>query len=358
MKKIISSLGFLAVLLLLGGASCISLSGGGATTTGPAGIFVSTDKGDSWQQMSLFPDPSGTKTITEASVYRLIPDPLDSKAMYWLTRGTGFFYTYDDGKSWRQPAEPMNSGFIYSATINPRDKCTIYATNGVIVYKTEDCSRSWQEVYRESQADRIVSVAFDPYKPDQIFLAKAAGDILKSVDFGKSWSAIARFGQRLEVLEMDPLQEGVIYIATRDSGLIRSEDGGATWETLEEGLEGFSGSTEFRRFYLHPKSPGVLYWISTYGILYSEDSGKTWAAMELINPPGSALIYAFTVNPRNDQEVYYTATINNRSTLYRSIDGGQNWTTKKLPTGQMPTVLRYHPDKDILYIGFTIPPKE
>ncbi len=359
MRYTISRLSLIAVALVLGGASCISFSGGGTGTSGPAGVFVSADKGDTWQHLSLLPQADGVKTLDEVSVYRLIPDPQDNNALYWLSRGQGMFFSYDEGKSWQRPAAPLNTGFIYGAAIHPTDKCTIYGTNGTILYKSDDCNRSWKEIYRESGQDRIIAVAFSSFAPYGIFMAKASGDILKSEDAGKSWSVIRRLQTRVDYFQMDLLREGVMYAASRGKGLYRSEDGGVTWDNISEGLSDFSGGLEFRRMSMHPTKPGVVYWICTYGILVSNDGGDSWEAMDLINPPGSTTIYGFAVNPKNDLEMYYTATINNRSTFYRTTDGGANWTTKKVPSGQVPTMLRVHPDKEsVIYMGFTIPPKE
>ena len=64
------------------------------------------------------------------------------------------------------------------------------------------------------------------------------------------------------------------------------------------------------------------------------------------------------INPKNEQEIYYTATIQNRSTMYKTVDGGQTWTTKRLPSGQIPTVLHMDSVNELLYAGFTIPPKQ
>lgn len=80
--------------------------------------------------------------------------------------------------------------------------------------------------------------------------------------------------------------------------------------------------------------------------------------LNLITPPGSVLIYAFAINPNNDAEMYYTATQaeTNHSTFYKSIDSGQTWTTKKMPSGQIPAILRVHPDQNnLVYLGFTTP---
>lgn len=346
------------IALLLGGAGCISFSSNKSGTTGPAGMFLSSDKGESWQQISLLPKADGIQVLSGVSVFRLAIDPQDPKALYWTSRAEGFYYSYDSGVTWRQPAAPMNAGFIYSIAVNPEDKCTIYATNGAIVYRSDDCSRSWKDVYRESSAsDHVSALAFNPFSPHQIFLAKTSGDLLLSYDSGISWNVVHRFGTRLEHLIMDPLQDKVLYLATRQQGMYRSRDGGLTWDTIAEKLKEYPGGLEFRRLYAHPAKKGVLYWISTYGILVSEDSGDTWKPMNLINPPGSVDIYAFAVNPQNDKELYYTATVSERSTFYRSTDGGKNWITKKLPTDQRPTALFVDPkNADRLYIGFTIPP--
>lgn len=360
MKKSFLLFTVFASAILFMGQGCISVGGGSAGTTGPAGMFASIDKGDSWQQISLLPQADGVKTLSDVSVYRMATDPGDPGAIYWSSRAEGMFFSYSDGKTWQQPAAPLNTGFIYSVAVSPENKCLIYATNGAIVYRSDDCNRSWKETYRESGADdRVVSLAFNPFSPHQIFMGKSSGDLLQSFNSGVSWNVVNRFGKRVDAIAADLLQERVLYVATRSAGLYRSRDGGVTWDNLVNTLSQFPGALEFRRFYMHPTRKDTIYWISTYGILVSADGGDNWTPMDLINPPGSANVYAFAINPKNDKEIYYTATVNNRSTFYQSTDGGKNWITKKLPTGQIPTALRVHPVKDnIVYIGFTIPPKE
>jgi len=349
-----------ASLLPLLGAGCLSLSGSSTGTTGPAGMYVSTDKGESWVPISAMPSLEGAKQLSNVSVFRLVQDPQDTKTMYWGSREHGLFYTYDDGKQWQQVTGPLSSGFVYGVSIHPGDKCTIYATNGQFIYKTTDCSRSWTELYRESRGDtNVVSVAINPFPPHQVYVAETNGDVLMSIDLGQSWSIVRRFGVRLVNLIPDPLQEGVMYLTTRESGLFRSVDAGRTWADLSGALEPFTKAKEYRSLQLHPNKPNVLYWISTYGILVSNDGGSSWGSIDLLTPPGSVNIYGFAINPKNDKEMYYTGTISNRSTLYRSIDGGQNWITKKLPSGQIPTALRVHPDNESwLFLGFTTPPKQ
>lgn len=360
MRSSLLRTGILTAALLFVGAGCVSFNSNEVRTTGDAGMFVSTDKGESWQAIAQMPGLSGVESLSKVSVFRLTQDPQDAKAIYWASRGNGLFYSYDDGRAWQKPDGPVATGFIYSVAVHPKDRCTIYATNGKNVFKSIDCNRTWESVYRESRGDVIIrSIAINPNPPHQIFLAEKNGDLLQSSDLGASWNVVRRFNTNLGEVYTDPLQPGTLYVATLKKGLFRSNDMGTTWTDLSPSLEEFTSGLDFRRFYIHPEKAGVLYWISQYGILVSEDGGDGWAAMDLINPPGSANIYGFAINPDNDKEIYYTASIEGRSTLYRSIDGGASWITRKLPSGQLPTALRLHPDNtDWLYLGFTIPPQQ
>ncbi len=350
----------LAAILLFMGQGCVSIRNNDAAGNGPAGVFVSTDRGESWQGISSYPTTEGVKDISAASVYRLVQDPQDVHGLYWATRAQGFFYSYDDGKTWQRPGESVNTGFIYSIAVHPADKCTIYASTGNMVYRSTDCNRTWAQVYQENENDTLRSVVINPFSPHQIFIMKQRGDILMSSDAGISWELVTYFQDGgLSDMFADPLVQGRYYVATQEEGMFRSTNFGKTWESLEEGLSGFSGGLEYRRFLVYPSRKDLLYYVSTYGIHRSEDGGTTWEALELIHPPGSARIYGFDVNPQNEKELYYTATINDRSTFYKSIDGGQSWITKKLPTDQIPTALQIHPkEQSWVYLGFTIPPSQ
>lgn len=360
MKKFLRNAIFLASALLLIGQGCVSINSSGDNSSGPGGMFVSTDRAESWKPISNYPTVEGVKNISAASVYRLFQDVQDPDALYWATRGQGFFYSYDAGKTWQRPESPVDTGFIYSIAVSPVDKCTVYASNGRSVYRSTDCNRTWAEVYRENENDIVKSLIINPFPPHQLYLVKENGDVLLSDDDGISWKLASFFkGGNLVEMFSDPNVEGRFYMATRRDGMYRTNDFGSNWESLENGLKGFSGGLEYRRFFVYGPVKDLLYYMSTYGIHRSTDGGDTWEALELIHPPGSALIYGFTINPADQKEMYYTATINNRSTLYKSIDEGESWITRKLPSDQVPTALLVHPEhSERIYLGFTIPPTQ
>lgn len=355
----LTALACIAIMLVLGGASCISFGADTQEeTSGPAGMFVSLDRGDNWQQISSLPTADGNKSLASVSVFKLTEDPQDPAALYWSSRNRGLFFSINNGQSWQRSPKPLDTGFIYSIAVHPESKCTLYATNGRFIYKSIDCSRSWEEVYRETTSGGLIrSLAISRFEDHRIFMGKDNGEILESNDDGQSWQVIHRGKKGLRDIVVDPFQEGLVYTTHIRNGLQRSRDNGRSWTDLSEKFDEFSGAKNFRSLVLHPFKLENIFWISDYGILLSEDSGNSWQPLDLLTSPGSVKIYSFAVNPKNDKEMYYTATVQTRSTLYKTADGGKTWTTKRLPSGQIPTEMRVHPKQEnVLYLGFTIPP--
>ncbi len=361
MFGIFTRFGCIALSFVLLGAGCVSFGNSKQkpTTSGPAGFFLSTDQGESWKTISLLPTAQGVKSLSGVSVFTLWEDQNDPKALYWLSRDQGLLYSYDEGASWRQSVPPFNSGFVYSIAIHPKDNCTIYATNGRQIFKTTDCIRSWNEVYREGVTSRSIRwLAINPFSPHELYALENPGILLKSLDGGNSWQIAYNFNTSIERMVFDYNQVGLIYLATKEAGLYRSKDAGATWVNLKDKLQSYPGGLQYRRIYTYPTQGGQVYWISKYGVLFSKNGGEDWDAVSMITPPGSTAIYGFAVNPKNDKEMYYTSTIGVKSTFYRTIDGGKTWVTRKLPSGQIPVVMRVHPtNPSSLYLGFSLPPQ-
>jgi len=359
MKKYFIFFTTVLTFLMVTGAGCLQF--GPTTVQGPMGTFQSIDKGETWKQIVAYPTASGVKSIAGVKVYRMHTDPSDPNAIYLTTRGQGLFYTYDNGQTWQFSA-PMAGKFIYGLAVDPKDKCTVYASDGQHIFKTEDCLRSWQLVYTEERVGQhFVALAVDYGKSNIIYGAEIGGDVLISNDSGKSWRAIHRLGFQLQHLVADSFKPGRIYVASYENGLHRSDDSGANWIDLSAGINNFSDADQFYRLVMNYGKKDSLFWLSTYGILRSDDAGVTWTDLKLITPPGSVNIYGFDISAKNQNEMYYTGTIlgekseHVRSTFYKTTDGGKNWITKKLPTNTIPVGILINPkDSNILTMSFTV----
>ncbi len=352
---ILASMVFATVLM---GASCVSFTGGSAV--GPMGVFMSADGGENWVQKNTLVTSQGAKSLAAAKVYKIFTDPSDPKALYMGTRGQGLYYSYDSGATWL--ASPfMDKKFIYALAVDPKDKCNIYVSDGQHIYKTADCQRSWQLLFTEERpTQRFVALATDHSDSKIIYGAQIGGDVFRSKDGGVSWRIIKNFNFELRDLVIDRSNPKKLYAASYSQGLYRSDDGGESWINISNGFDSFAGSYNFYRLVLNPIDKDSLFWVSKYGILRSNDAGATWSDLKLLTPPGSVNIYGFAINPKNLSEIYYTGTILNdsnknvRSTLYKSVDGGVNWVTRKLPTNTIPTDLLMTRDgSKNIYLGFT-----
>ncbi len=357
MSKKISWLGAIFGALVLTGAGCIQFSG---SAKGPMGIFRSNDAVETWQQKNVLLTAQGVKSLATAKVYKIYTDPSDAKALYMGTRGQGLYYSYDSGETWSVSAA-MAGKYIYGLTVDPRDKCTIYTSDGPHIFKTTDCQRNWELLFTEERpTQRFVALVSDISDSKIIYGAQAGGDVFRSKDGGQSWRIIKRFNFELRHLTADPQNPHRLYAASYNQGLYRSDDGGENWTNISGGLANFSDSLTFNRLVLNPAQKDSLFWISKYGILRSEDAGATWSDIQLLTPPGSVNIYSFALNQKNPLEMYYTGTIlgekneNVRSTLYKTVDGGKNWVTKKLPTNTIPVELLVHKENGkVIFLGFT-----
>ena len=205
-----------------------------------------------------------------------------------------------------------------------------------------------------------MALAVDNSDSKIIYGAQLGGDIFRSKDGGQSWRIIKRFGFELRHLTADPFNPRRLYAATYNQGLYRSDDGGDNWVSANAGFENFNDSLTFNRLVLNPAQKDSMFWISKYGILRSDNAGASWTDIKLLTPPGSVNIYAFALNPKNPAELYYTGTIlgdnnkNVRSTLYKSVDGGVNWVTRKLPSNTIPVdMLTSRENGKVLFLGFT-----
>jgi len=342
---------FFAVPFLLSGCT-ISFGGTTQNSTNNGGIWVSSNQGNTWSQKALIPTTSGSpRSIAGIDANDLVMDPSDNKTLYLASQDNGLFYTYDAGDSW-QIAVSLGKINIKSVAVDPLDKCNIYVTSDNKAYKSADCSRTWQQIYFDNDPTVVVNtVAVDNYNDNNIFLGLSRGEILKSVDRGTSWQTVGRLGDNVQKIVISANDTRMMFAGTRLKGIFRSKDNGYNWSSLANNLRAFADAVNFKDLAVSPSKPGFLILANTYGLIESSDNGDTWSAIQLITPEKEATINAVTLNPKNPDEIYYVTN----TTFYRSLDGGKDWTTKKLPTARSGyRVIVDRVDTGLVYLGVKI----
>lgn len=344
-KKIIIASIFISVLFLSGCSISFKASEGGAD----GGVYKTDVRGDKWAQYALIPTISGKpKSIGRVDSYSFAMDPSDNKAVYMGSIANGLFYSYDGGRNW-QLSSDLGKITIRSIAVDHESKCIIYAASSNKVYKSTDCNRTWSQVYYDNDIEvSINSITIDHYDSRIVYIGSSRGEIIKSSDRGISWQTIGRFDNSVKKILLSPQDSRVIFVATERKSIHRSNNGGDSWVSLEESLELFKNSKKFRDIAVANDNDGMILLATEYGLLRTYNNGNSWEKIELITPEKDAVINAIAVSPRNSDEIYYVTN----TTFYRSLDGGENWTTKKLPTTRAGWNLLVDPiDDSIIYMG-------
>ena len=345
--KIVPIIMLTAISLMISGCT---ISFGGTPSNALGGVFVSTDSGQTWKHIVEVPTVSGKPgSIAGASIYRMSYDPQDYKTIYLATDNMGIVYTYDSGQTWKQ-FDDLNKGRVRAVAVDPDNKCNLYALSANRLYKSTDCGRTWDNPYYHQNPEvTLRDIEIDHYTSSVVYLATSDGEVLKSINSGQTWSvAYTLKGDAFSDLVMDPSDSRIIYAASTKKGIYKSINSGQTWESLGEGLKQYSGSHGYVRLVSDPATAGGLILISNYGMLRSRDYGQTWEAVNLVSNSKNVGLYSVAVNPKNSNEIYYTT----RSSLVRSTDGGQSWSSQKLPTSYGVKNILINPDNTlIVYLG-------
>ena len=213
-------------------------------------------------------------------------------------------------------------------------------------------SMQWRSIgpYRGSRA---VAAAGVPGNSNTFYFGAVDGGVWKTTNAGLTWvpmfdgQPVASIGA-LAVAPSNPL---VIYAGTGESdirsdlasgdGVYKSVDGGNTWTNV-----GLRETRQISRIVVDPKNPDIVY-VGALGHAYgpnpercvfkSTDGGKTWThsldqgpevgasdlAMAAANPE---ILFAGTWQAHRPPWSTYAPLQGSKSGLFRTTDGGANWT--------------------------------
>lgn len=344
----------LPLALLLSGCSVTSLFGGETSESLPVGVYKSTDRGEIWVTANEILTTGARATLNSTNVSWLSFDPTDRQTLYLGSVGNGLFYTYDSAARWWQSG-PIRSGRINSVAVTNDSalRCVIYVATANRILKTTDCGRFWDQQYYDTRLkEQVLSLLVDNSDVKNIYAGLSTGDIMKSVDSGKSWETISRLSGNVIILKQHSLNPATFYAVVKNQGLWKSVDGGVVWENMSSGLSEYKNSKNITRLEMDVNRPDTLVAVSPYGLMRTTDGGVTWAPISLLTEPGEAKISAVALDQNNESRLYYTTD----STLYRSSDAGMTWETRPLPVTKASTILLVDPKlSDTLYLGVNRP---
>lgn len=301
------------------------------------GVWKSTNRGDSWRPVM---DYENAITVGAIAV-----DPGNPDVVYVGTgepafnldtyAGAGLFKSTDGGESW-QVTGLTGSFAISRIVVHPRDGKIVFASaihNNSGLYRSTDAGRSWRRIL----AEPVTDIAINPVNPDELWVCGGGYGVLRSIDGGLTFSpsgsglvsgdsAAGRVS-----LQVAPSNPSILFAlicvhtygpegAKHVTKICRSGNSGRSWEAVFNNAPDFLNNPGFPQgeynntIVIKPDDPDVVIAAGVYAYR-TLDGGSTWALIGSgVHPDYHALVF----DPTNPLRLY----AGNDGGVYRSDQGG------------------------------------
>lgn len=235
----------------------------------PAGLFVSDDRGGTWQHVAGLRDhpsrehwhPGGGGLI----LHSLVRHPVDPEQVWVGISAAGVFHTADGGKSWTPrnrgtradflPEEQKYPEFgqcVHSLVMASGKPDRLYQQNHCGMYRSDDGGLSWDSIEAGLPSSFGFPAAAHPRDPDTAYLVPLNGDIAgrympdgraavwRTRDGGTTWQDLrdglpqkdVYFNVLRQALTTDELEPAGVYFGTSSGALFASADDGEAWTQI------------------------------------------------------------------------------------------------------------------------------
>jgi photosystem II stability/assembly factor-like uncharacterized protein len=294
------------------------------------------------------------------SAHCIAVHPQDPKIVYMGTED-GLYVSHDRGAHWMKPAFEAGQQ-VWSILVHPSAPRVVLAgTAPQGVFRSDDGGEHWRRIAKPAIPERapmgfpcrVMRLAIDPAKPDDVFATVEVNGVMRSTDGGAAWTdcsaGLVRFaeqpryksrlvsttdtegmldGHAVSVSAADP---GAVFFACR-MGIFRSGDGGESWRDLDVGR--FSPLTYARDVRPAPQDERTLYAClsvhstgDTGSLCRSRDLGASWERIDHgVHPKGTFMM--LSLNPRDAQQVW---GVTRPGQVIGTMDGGKSWREARLP---------------------------
>lgn len=322
------------------------------------GIWRTTNGGEFWEPLfdfengiafgSIAIDPNNPDII-----YAGTGEAVLSSSVVYL--GAGLFRSTDGGNSWnvigltdvgafsKVYVHPMNSNLIIAGAVK--------RNHGFFI--STDAGKTWQKRFSGSVSD----VSINPFNPNEFVIGVNSNGIYFTSDAGLNWEERnvgldANIG-RVSV-QFAPSNPNIVYALMEISGLgyiYRSENKTKSWQRVYTGTnEFFRGQGFYNNFIeVHPTNPNIA--IAGGIDLFRTFSGTTWNNVTFSYSGGSVHVdqHHAAFDPKNPNIIY----LGNDGGMYKSLDLGTNWTeiNKNLQVTQFYGMAIDHTKRNLTYGG-------
>ncbi|HEX9659063.1 MAG TPA: hypothetical protein VGA18_02145, partial [Rhodothermales bacterium] len=209
------------------------------------GIWKTTDGGNDWVNL--------TPNLPYLAIGTLVMAPSNHNVLYAGTGegfggvgsiiGDGIFKSTDRGATWQQVSSTTldpDFAFVNRILVDPSNENTFLAATNAALFRTTDGGANFTEVFRSPGGDgRVQDIVADPTSFSTQYMSVNSTGIYKSTNGGVSWSQVlGAAGSRME-LAVAPSNPNWVYAAVESgtSVLMLSTDAGASWSVVADQVQ-------------------------------------------------------------------------------------------------------------------------
>jgi photosystem II stability/assembly factor-like uncharacterized protein len=214
--------------------------GAGASTLRGAGIFKSTDGGDTWTQLASTAAPDWSGGVEKIAISRDGNTILAATKPFYGDVASAMWRSADGGNTW---TETLKTAAVegWSVEFHPTDNTRAVAgTKGGQAIYTTDGGATWN-LASGINSDSLVTVAYAASNPTIVYAGadRNGGEIYRSGDGGQTYTLVntgtvylGDQGWYSNVVWVDPTDANHLLIAGLD--IYRSTDGGANFTPISQ----------------------------------------------------------------------------------------------------------------------------
>ncbi len=217
---------------------------------------------------------------------------------------------------------------------------------------------AWEFAGPTNIGGRTTALVYNPQNANIVYAGAATGGVFKSIDGGITWNSIFDAQSVLPVgdIAIDPVNPNIVYVGTGEAngghnnfaggGIYKTTDAGSTWQMI-----GLENTVSIGRVVVDPLNPLKVYAaaVGSYfgpnpdrGVYRSINGGANWTKILFVTDSTGAVDIAIDpVNPNNLLAAMWQRTrypnggqlYGPTSGIYKSTNGGDNWTSLGVANG-------------------------
>lgn len=311
--------------------------------------------------------------------------PSNPSLFYFGSTGGGVWKSENAGTTWKNISDKFFGGSIGAIAVSVWDPNVIYVgtgektvrgnvSSGNGIWKSEDAGKTWKHVGLDDSR-HITRITIDPKNPDLVYVSalghlygpNPVRGIYRSKDGGKNWERVLFVNNEVGAVDltMDPTNSRILFASTwrvkrtpyslesggEGSALWKSTDAGTTWKNissakgLPKGTIGIIGVTVSKA---DPQRVYAIIEAEEGGVYRSYDGGENWSKInEDRNLRQRAWYYTRIYSDPKEKDKLYVLNVE----FWRSKDSGKSFEKISTPHGDHHDLWINPDNPDIMIIG-------